>query len=328
MLECADSAAPILEVQGLRKVFSITRGFMGGQRASLTAVDDVSFGVAAGEAFGLVGESGCGKSTVGRCLLRLIEPTAGRVRYRGQDLAALPAQALRPLRRKLQIVFQDPYSSLNPRRTVGQTLVEPLRVHGVAKGRAARDRVAAVLTEVGLAPEAADRFPHEFSGGQRQRIAIARALILEPELIVADEAVSALDVSIQAQILLLLKDLKARHGLSFVFISHDLGVVRYFCHRVAVMYLGRLVETGPVPAIFDTPLHPYTETLRNASPVPDPANKVTMRRLDGEVPSPTAPPPGCHFHPRCPKAMDVCRTTPPAWTTLSGGRGAACHLHG
>ena len=316
----------LLEVENLSKTFQVRRGFLGGAAGTVHALSDVSFSVEVGEAFGLVGESGCGKSTAGRSILRLVEPDAGRVRFKGEDVLTARAAQLRRLRREMQIVFQDPYSSLNPRRTIGQTLAEPMRVHGVGSAREIAAAVRAVLAEVGLPTDAASKYPHEFSGGQRQRIGIARALVLQPELIVADEPVSALDVSIQAQILVLLRGLQEHRNLSFIFISHDLGVVRHFCRRVAVMYLGRIVEKGPVPAIFDEPLHPYTQALRNASPVPDPKAKVAMAKLEGEIASALAPPIGCHFHPRCPRAMEVCKRVYPAWTQVSQDRGVACHL--
>jgi len=320
-------AATVLEVQGLRKHFTQRKGFPNPVTVTVRAVDDVSFTVGAGEAFGLVGESGCGKSTTARAALRLIEPDAGSVRYHGEDVLAARGPALKLLRRKLQIVFQDPYSSLNPRRTIGQTLTEPMRVHGLARGAASTDRARALLSEVGLPGSALERYPHEFSGGQRQRIGIARALSVEPELIVADEPVSALDVSIQAQVLMLLKDLQARRHLAFVFVSHDLGVIRWFCQRVAVMYLGRIVEEGPVEQVFHDPLHPYTRVLRDASPIPDPAARATLPRIEGEIPSASDPPKGCHFHPRCAYALPVCRTVYPGWTAAAGGRRVACHLH-
>ena len=317
----------ILSVRGLRKHFTAQRGFPRTTTVTIRAVDDVSFDVRAGESFGIVGESGCGKSTTGRAILRLIEPDEGTVHYRGIDVLAASSGALRGLRRRLQIVFQDPYSSLNPRMKVGQALAEPMRVHGIASGAADLDaRVRALLEEVGLPADAADRFPHEFSGGQRQRIGIARALALEPELIVADEPVSALDVSIQAQVLDLLRRLQAQRGLSFVFIAHDLGVVRYFCQRLAVMYLGRVVEMGSAADLFAEPLHPYTRLLRDASPVPDPSMRGRLPRIEGETPSPASPPSGCHFHPRCPHAMPVCRERYPEPVTV-GDRQVACHLH-
>src|SRR5262249_27038556 len=240
---------------------------------------------------------------------------------------AAQGAALRAIRRKLQMVFQDPYSSLNPRRSIGKTLAEPMLVHRIGERGQVAERVKSLLAEVGLPTTAAERYPHEFSGGQRQRIGIARALSVDPELIVADEPVSALDVSIQAQVLLLLRDLQARRGLSYVFVAHDLGVVRFFCQSVAVMYLGRIVESGPVEQVFNEPLHPYTKVLREASPVPDPRARSIAVRIEGEVPSAANPPTGCHFHPRCPHAMPVCKTEYPKWTQASAARGVACHLH-
>jgi peptide/nickel transport system ATP-binding protein len=318
---------PVLTVRGLRKHFATGGGLSRAAAVTVRAVDGIGFEVGAGEAFGIVGESGCGKSTAGRAILRLIEPDAGEIVYRGQDVRAASGAALRALRRKLQIVFQDPYSSLNPRRSIGRALAEPIEVHGIAgTAQEVRARVASLLEEVGLPADAAERYPHEFSGGQRQRIGIARALSVEPELIVADEPVSALDVSIQAQVLELMRRLQAQRGLSFVFIAHDLGVVRYFCQRVAVMYLGRIVEMGTAAELFGDPLHPYTRMLRDASPVPDPALRGRMPRIEGETPSPANPPSGCHFHPRCPHAMPACRERYPEETRV-GGRMVACHLH-
>lgn len=314
----------LLEVRDLAKHFTVTKGFPRPVTTTVRAVDGVSFAVARGEAFGLVGESGCGKSTAARAVLRLIPPDAGRVRFAGIDMTEAHGSALQRLRRQMQIIFQDPYSSLNPRRTIGQTLTEPLGVHRLARGRSARDRAIALLEEVGLPPSAYNRYPHEFSGGQRQRIGIARALSVEPELIVADEPVSALDVSVQAQVLLLLKDLQARRGLTFVFVSHDLGVIRWFCSRVAVMYLGRIVEDGPVSRVFGAPRHPYARMLRDASPIPDPGMRGQLPRIVGEIPSGANPPAGCHFHPRCPRASDLCRTAYPEWRT-DGESGFACH---
>jgi oligopeptide/dipeptide ABC transporter ATP-binding protein len=279
-----------------------------------------------GEAFGLVGESGCGKTTVGRCILRLVEPDKGRVQLSGEDVANADRARLRLLRRRMQIIFQDPYSSLNPRRTVGQTLSEPIKVHKIAPRSEIREGVVALLQEVGLSAESMDKFPHEFSGGQRQRIGVARALVFEPDLIIADEPVSALDVSIQSQILILLSKLQQKHHLSYLFISHDLAVVRYFCQRVAVMYLGRIVEQGSVDEIFDDPLHPYTYVLREASPIPDPALRKAAVKLEGEVASAVNPPSGCYFHPRCQRCMDICRQEYPTWTTITEERGVACHL--
>ncbi len=319
-------ADTLLRVEGLKKFFHVRRGFPITKTVTVRAVDGISFEVKRGRSFGLVGESGCGKSTVGRSLLRLIEPDAGSVTFNGQDVLSTDSSAMRALRQRMQIIFQDPYSSLNPRKRIGAALAEPLLVHGLADRRQAHEQVLKLLDEVGLAPDAANRFPHEFSGGQRQRIGIARALTVGPDLIVADEPVSALDVSIQAQILLLLRQLQESHNLSFVFISHDLGVVRYFCQDMAVMYLGRIVETGPIPRIFDEPLHPYTHILRDASPVPDPTQSKKFDRIEGEVPSAVTPPSGCHFHPRCPHATEICRKVYPAWRQIDAERGVACHL--
>jgi oligopeptide/dipeptide ABC transporter ATP-binding protein len=259
-------------------------------------------------------------------VLRLVEPDSGTVRFDGQDVLGADAASMRALRRRMQIIFQDPYSSLNPRKRIGAALAEPLLVHDLADRRQAQDRVLKLLDEVGLPADAANRFPHEFSGGQRQRIGIARALTVGPDLVVADEPVSALDVSIQAQILLLLRRLQESHNLSFVFISHDLGVVRYFCQEMAVMYLGRIVESGPIPRIFQEPLHPYTKVLRDASPVPDPSARKSFERIEGEVPSAVKPPSGCHFHPRCPHATEVCKSVYPDWHQVDAERGVACHL--
>jgi oligopeptide/dipeptide ABC transporter ATP-binding protein len=287
----------------------------------------VSFSVTRGEALGLVGESGCGKSTVARACLRLTDADAGSVRFDGVDVLGAGAGKLRALRRRLQIVFQDPASALDPRQRVADALGEPIRVHGIARGKDVLTTVERLLAEVGLPASAARRYPHEFSGGQRQRIGIARALALGPDLIFADEPVSALDVSVQAQILVLLDELRTRRRLAFVFISHDLGVVRHFCQQVAVMYLGRIVEQGPVPAIFDEPLHPYTQLLKASSPVPDPEKAVAMRLQDGEPPSPVDPPRGCHFHPRCPFVMDRCRVITPVLRQAAAGRMVGCHLY-
>ncbi len=318
---------PLLTVNHLTKHFHIKRGFPKSVSYTVKAVDDVSFHVNRREAFGLAGESGCGKSTVGRCVLRLIEPDSGQVFLRDTDITGLNNQELRSIRKKMQIIFQDPYSSLNPRRTIGQTLEEPMRVHKLCENDKIRNIVIDLLENVGLSAGVIDKYPHEFSGGQRQRVGIARALLFNPELIVADEAVSALDVSIQMQILQLLQDLKEKLSLSYLFISHDLAVVRYFCQRVAIMYLGKFVELGTVTQIFDEPLHPYTLTLRNASPIPDPSIKQAFAQLKGEVPSPISPPQGCHFHPRCAKAKAICSREYPKWIELDEGRGVACHLY-
>ena len=317
---------PLLVVRGLAKTFRAKRGWPVPKTVAVRALDGVSFSVDRGEALGIVGESGCGKSTVARACLRLIVPDAGEVRFGGVDVVAAGSSELRALRRRLQIVFQDPASALDPRQRIADALGEPIRVHGIARGKEVERTVARLLDEVGLPPSAARRYPHEFSGGQRQRIGIARALALGPDLIFADEPVSALDVSVQAQILVLLEELRERRSLAFVFISHDLGVVRHFCQRVAVMYLGRIVEEGPVPAIFEEPLHPYTRLLKASSPVPDPDKAVAMNLQEGEPPSPVDPPSGCHFHPRCPFAMERCRTVAPALQEVAPGRNVACHL--
>ena len=320
--------APLLRIDSLRKFFTVKRGFPNPVKLTVKAVDGVSFDVRQRESFGLVGESGCGKSTVGRAILRLVEPDAGRVSFKGEDILSADKRQMKRLRQKMQIVFQDPYSSLNPRRKIGKTLEEPLRVHGLGTSEEIRYTISRLLEEVGLPPEILDKFPHEFSGGQRQRIAIARALVFKPELIIADEPVSALDVSIQSQILMLLQKLQREYNLSFVFVAHDLAVVRYFCHRVAIMYLGRIVEQGTPDQLFDDPLHPYTRMLLAASPIPDPRARRQLARLEGEVASAIETPSGCYFHPRCPNRTDLCGREYPEWLNVSVDRGVACHLHG
>ncbi|MEE2678144.1 MAG: oligopeptide/dipeptide ABC transporter ATP-binding protein [Myxococcota bacterium] len=317
---------PLLAVRDLKKHFPVRGGVFSTVNAWLKAVDGVSFDIAQREIFALVGESGCGKTTAGRTLLRLIEPTDGSVTFDGRPVFELSGRELHALRRRMQIIFQDPYSSLNPRMTIGGIVGEPLRIHGIASGAELERRVDALLERVGLAPAYHARYPHEFSGGQRQRIGIARALALEPDLIVCDEAVSALDVSIQAQILNLLQELQGDLGLSYLFISHDLNVVQHLANRVGVMYLGRLVEMASAADLFREPLHPYTQALISANPVPDPTLELEPQVLSGEVPSPLAPPPGCHFHPRCPHATERCRRETPK-PLQRGARQVACHLY-
>ncbi|HQS15065.1 MAG: peptide ABC transporter substrate-binding protein [Rhodospirillales bacterium 24-66-33] len=323
---------PLLSVSGLTKHFPVKRGIVFQSAVgTVRAVDGLSFDVAPGETLALVGESGCGKSTTGRLVLRLIEATQGTIRFAGRDVRGLSRSALRDLRRDMQIIFQDPYASLNPRLTVGETLAEPLRLHGIASGAALRRRIDELLGEVGLSAWHALRYPHEFSGGQRQRIGIARALASQPKLIVCDEPVSALDVSIQAQVINLMQDLKRKFGLSYIFIAHDLAVVRHISDRVAVMYLGKIVELAPKRSLFARPRHPYTQALLSAVPVPDPTAQRARIRLAGDVPSPLNPPNGCRFHTRCAYAQDRCRSEEPLLRPLQDGAGAegqvvACHF--
>ncbi len=319
-------AEPLLTVTDLVKHFPIRKGFFSRTVGHVRAVDGVSFSVYRGETLGLVGESGCGKTTTGRCILRLIEPTSGSVRYDGQEVLGLRRHDLRTLRRRMQIVFQDPYSSLNPRKTVRSMLAEVLTVHRLASRGEVQDRVNALLRQVGLSPSQAGRYPHEFSGGQRQRLGIARALAVSPELIVADEPVSALDVSIQAQIVNLLRDLQRDLKLTYVFIAHDLSVVEHISDRVAVMYLGKLVELAPSGDLYHEPRHPYTVSLLSAIPVPDPERTTRRIVLKGDVPSPAHPPSGCRFHPRCFMARERCATEEPALREVAPGHVSACHF--
>ncbi len=317
---------PLLEVDNLAKHYPMRRGVVLARTVgNVRAVDGIGFTLARGETLALVGESGCGKSTTARLVLRLIEPTTGTVKFEGQDITTLGGAALRALRRRMQIVFQDPFASLNPRMTVGDILEEPLVVHGIGDAASRRARVAELLGLVGLAPYHAGRYPHEFSGGQRQRIGIARALAVEPALVVCDEPVSALDVSIQAQVVNLLKDLQGRLGLSYLFIAHDLAVVKHVADRVAVMYLGRIVEVGPKAQVFANPRHPYTRVLLSAIPRPDPHRRLARQVPGGDVPSPADIPPGCRFHTRCAFVIDRCRTEDPALRAIEPGHQAACH---
>jgi oligopeptide/dipeptide ABC transporter ATP-binding protein len=323
-------ASALVEVEGLVKHFPAGRRWfgLGSPRAVVRAVDGVSFAIPPGQTLGLVGESGCGKSTTGRAILRLIEPDAGRVTIDGQDVLALAPRELRVLRRRMQIVFQDPYGSLNPRMTVRQTLAEPLAIHRIARGPDAGRRITALLEEVGLDAAFERSYPHQLSGGQRQRVGIARALSVEPQFVVLDEPVSALDVSVQAQVLNLLADLQQRRRLTYLFIAHDLAVVKHIADQVAVMYLGKIVERAPAPALYAAPRHPYTASLLSAVPVPDPKAQRQRIVLAGDVPSPAHPPPGCPFHPRCPhpKKDARCRTEPPALREVAPGQFAACHF--
>jgi oligopeptide/dipeptide ABC transporter ATP-binding protein len=324
----ATNGQPLLEVRQLAMHFPVTEGIALARKVGdVKAVDGVDFTIERGETLGLVGESGCGKTTTGRCILRLERPTAGQILFDGQDINQMPRKELLGLRRRMQVIFQDPYSSLNPRMKVGDIIGEPIKVHGVERDAGRRQaRVRELLSVCGLDPKFADRYPHEMSGGQRQRVGIARALALDPEFIVCDEAVSALDVSIQAQIVNLLEDLRERFGLTYLFIAHDLSVVRHLCQRVAVMYLGRIVEMAASDELFDNPMHPYTQALLAAVPVPDPRVEASrdFRPPRGEVPSPMNPPSGCVFHPRCPMAVEGCRRVRPQLRELRPGHWVAC----
>ena len=316
---------PLLEVKGLKKFFPV-RGAFGNTVQQVKAVNDVSFSLNRGETFGMVGESGCGQSTLGRTILRLTEPTEGQALYEGDDLFAMDDASLQRARQDLQMVFQDPYSSLNPRKRIGATLEEPLSIHGIGTRQERAERVLEILNRVGLQPDHYYRYPHEFSGGQRQRIGIARALMVDPKLVVCDEPVSALDVSIQSQIINLLRQLQADFGLTFLFIAHDISVVRYISDRIGVMYLGRMVEQAPTDSLFATPRHPYTRALLSSVPIPNPAAKRDRIILRGEIPSPLNPPSGCIFNTRCPLAQDICRGQAPENREMSTEHFVACHL--
>ena len=316
----------LLEVRNLRKTFQVTTGALAGKHLTLKAVDGVSFSLRSGETLGLVGESGCGKSTTGKAILRLLEPNEGEVLFEGEDLLALSPGQMRARRRDLQMIFQDPYSSLNPRMQVADIVGEPLKIHRLAKGRELRQEVVRLLETVGLGAAHLDRYPHEFSGGQRQRIGIARALAVKPRLIIADEPVSALDLSIQAQVVNLMQDIQQQFELTYLFIAHDLSIIEHISDRVAVMYLGRIVELTPADQLYKAPRHPYSEALLNAVPIPNPHARRQKRPLTGEIPSPINPPSGCHFHPRCPYARDLCRQLAPELTDQGDGHLAACHF--
>ena len=320
----------LVKVENLKKYFPITRGIVIQKEiGAVRAVDDVSFEIHRGETLGLVGESGCGKSTTGRTIIQLYRPTSGKVYYQDRELTDLKGGDLRHLRRNMQIIFQDPYASLDPRMTVGNIIAEPLEIHGIGKSKKERrERVKELLRQVGLNPYFINRYPHEFSGGQRQRIGVARALALEPEFIVCDEPISALDVSIQAQVVNLLEELQEELGLTYLFIAHDLSMVRHISDRTAVMYLGKLVELAEREELYNNPLHPYTQALLSAVPIPDPVAERNRQRviLEGDVPSPANPPPGCNFHPRCPIVQDICKQVEPEWREVIPDHWVACHL--
>ena len=318
----------LLEVRDVKMHFPVVGGLFRRRIGSVYAVDGVSFQLERGKTLGIVGESGCGKSTLGRTLVRLYEPTAGSIRFDGQEISDLSGKDLIPLRRRMQVIFQDPYSSLNPRKSIRSTLEEPMRIHGIGNSAERFERVAGLMEKVGLRQDDLHKYPHEFSGGQRQRIGIARALVLEPDLIIADEPVSALDVSIQSQVLNLLVSLQEELGLTYLFISHDLTVIKYVSDQVAVMYLGRIVEIADADRLYERPAHPYTQALLSALPTADPRRRADRQLLEGDVPNPSQPPPGCAFHTRCPHARDICKQQAPALETLSGeaNHASACHF--
>lgn len=318
---------PLLKVENLKKYYPVKGGVLGQESETVKAVDGVNFSIYEGETLGIVGESGCGKSTTGRMLMRLIEPTEGRVVFAGRDLTGLSKHEMRKMRKNMQMIFQDPFASLNPRHTIGKIIEEPLIVHRMGSKKEREKRVEELLEVVGLSAYHAKRYPHQFSGGQRQRIGIARALAVQPKLIIADEPVSALDVSVQSQVLNLLQDLQAQFQLTFLFIAHDLSVVRHFSDRVGVMYLGKIVELADSDALYEDPKHPYTKALLSAVPIPDPDRRSERIILTGDVPNPAHPPAGCAFHNRCPVASDICKTKKPELRKIEDGRRVSCHLY-
>ena len=322
-------AEVLIEVKNLKKYFPVHKGFFKRTTQNVQAVDDVSFAIRSGETLGLVGESGCGKSTTGRTIIRLYEPTSGEIIYKGTEIGRLSQKELKPYRKKIQMIFQDPYASLNARMTVGDIIGEPLDIHELASGKERLEKIHQLLHDVGLNPDHATRYPHEFSGGQRQRIGIARALAVEPDFIICDEPISALDVSIQAQVVNMLEDLQRERNITYLFIAHDLSMVKHISDRLGVMYLGKMVELGPADDLYNSPQHPYTQALLSAVPVPDPNISKNSKRiiLTGDVPSPMNPPSGCRFRTRCQYAMDICKEQEPEFVEIAPGRMCACHLH-